>query len=119
MINHTYRRLRIGNIQPNSWQQPGGGTAFIIGLTYGHPPPVPMPPCPTMCPIFENVTFEDIAVHGAVTAGSIAGLPEDHLHHLTFRNVTFENAPTNTWKCTHVDADYVAEGVVPPLKCTA
>lgn len=31
MRNHTFRNLRLGRIAPNSWQQPHGGTAIIIG----------------------------------------------------------------------------------------
>ena len=40
--NHTWRRLRVGNIQPNSYQQPHGGYFMSIELRY--------------CPILEICT---------------------------------------------------------------
>ena len=50
-----------------------GGTAFIITLDYGEKPRDQPPPCPAMCPVFEDVRFQDIVVQGAKQAGLIQG----------------------------------------------
>lgn len=117
MVNHTYRDIRIGKIAPNTWQQPDGGTAFIVSLNYGDKPPADPPACPPSCPLFEDVKFENITVAGAVHAGSIVGYPHDQLHRLVFHNVTFLTPPTESgWTCNNV-ASYKAVDVTPPLSC--
>eukprot|EP00943_MAST-04B_sp_MAST-4B-sp1_P004327 g4327.t1 len=117
MVNHTFRRLRLGKIAPNNYQQPKGGTAIIITLDYGETPRNPPPPCPTMCPLFQNVTLEDIVILGAVHAGVIHGVSNDFLKGLKFRNVTFIEKPKHGWDCQYVADDFISENVSPPLKC--
>ena len=78
MTNHTWRRLQVGEIRPNSYQQPGGGYFMSIELRYH--PLIPNRTChPWDCPAFENVSFEDIAISGARRAGDIAGFAGDPL----------------------------------------
>jgi hypothetical protein len=121
LVNHTYRRIKVGNIQPNDYQQPDGGYFISIELRYH--PLIPNRTChvnrETMegdCPIFENVTFEDISATGAARAGSIAGFDGDLLTGLTFRNVSVPT--TKSWDCGFVDvASLTMFDVSPPLKC--
>eukprot|EP01045_Picozoa_sp_COSAG04_P022493 COSAG04_NODE_2552_length_3948_cov_3.468433_5_plen_205_part_01 len=110
MINHTFRRIRIGKIAPDSWRYTTGGTAFIIGpwrgaadagagSSLGLPSPHGPHPCPPLCPEFRNVSFQDIEIAGAVTAGHIEGFPNNLLHGLSFQNVTFKTPPERGWDC--------------------
>ena len=118
MKNHTFRHLRLGKIAPNKYQQPGGGTAFIITLDYGEKPRDQPPPCPTMCPVFEDVRFQDIMVQGAKRAGLIQGFARNLLKGLSFYNVTFLKKPKHGWDCQYVAKDFKAKDVYPPLKCS-
>ena len=117
MINHTFRRLKFGKIAPNNYQQPDGGQAFIITLDYGEKKRNPPPACPTMCPLFQNITFEDITIQGALQAGIIHGEPNDLLKGLRFHNITFVEKPTRGWHCQYVADDFIATNVSPMLKC--
>ena len=95
------------------------------------------------CPVFRDITFEDIHVKGADCAGNIAGalariararpatccsddfarslgagFKGDLLEGLVFRNVTFETPPKDGWRCGYVDPKtFSAVGVSPPLEC--
>ena len=106
MVNHTFRRLSVGKIAPNSYQQPDGGTAFIITLDYGKKRRDPPPPCPTMCPLFQDIHFEDITVLGAAKPGFISGEPNDFLKGLHFKNVSFVEKPKKDWFCRYVADDF-------------
>ena len=119
MMNHTYRNIKIGDILPNTYQQPNGGTAIIIHLDYGHRPMPPHPPpCPPMCPYFDNIKFENIVITGAIQAGSMSGSgSRDRLHHLSFHNVSFITPPKIGWLCDFTES-YSAINVDPPLHCT-
>ena len=77
----------------------------------------PPPACPTMCPLFQNVTFEDITIQGALQAGIIHGEPNDLLKGLRFHNITFVEKPTRGWHCQYVADDFIATNVSPMLKC--
>ena len=124
MRNHTFRRLRVGQIAPNSYQQPHGGYFMSIELRYH--PLIPNRTCHVNlatnqgdCPIFQDVTFEDIVVTGARTAGDINGFKGDLLKGLTFRNLTFKETPKQGWSCGYVDqATFSATAVNPPLSCS-
>lgn len=92
MKNHTYRRLRVGKIAPNSYQQRNGGYFLSIELRYH--PLIPNRSCHVNyeanegdCPIFQDIRFEDIRVTGAARAGDINGFQGDQLQGLAFRNV--------------------------------
>ena len=118
--NHTWRRLKVGNIQSNTYQQPNAGYFMSIELRYH--PLSPKTHCGhgTICPRFEGVVFEDITIRGAQRAGDINGFEHDPLYGLTFRNVTFETAPKQGWTCGYVDLDtFSATDVSPMLKCAA
>ena len=80
----------------NKYQQPGGGTAFIITLDYGEKPRDQPPPCPTMRSVFEDVRFQDIVVQGAKQAGLIQGFPRNLLKGLSFYNAR-PSEQTKTW----------------------
>ncbi len=122
LVNHTYRRIKVGNIQPNDYQQPGGGYFISIELRYH--PLIPNRTCHVNrdtlegdCPIMQNVTFEDIWATGAARAGDIDGFQGDLIQGLTFKNVSI---PTKKpWNCGYVDVDTLtAVDVKPPLKCS-
>eukprot|EP00040_Diaphanoeca_grandis_P025822 m.143692 g.143692 ORF g.143692 m.143692 type:complete len:466 (-) comp30331_c0_seq1:38-1435(-) len=117
MQNHTFRRLRVGNIQPNTYQQPHAGYFMSIELRYH--PLIPNRTCEWWdCPLFKDVSFEDIVITGAARAGDINGFKGDLLQGLSFKNVTFKHLPPSGWTCGYVDlSSFSATDVVPPLKC--
>ena len=125
MVNHTWRRLRVGRIAPNDYQQKNGGYFMSIELRYH--PLLPNRTCHVNrealagdCPIFSNVSFEDIAVTGAARAGDLNGFDGDLLHGLSFRNVTFKEAPKQGWTCGYTDlASFSQVAVDPPITCSA
>lgn len=122
--NHTYRRIRVGKIAPNTYQQPGGGYFLSIELRYH--PLIPNRTCHINreanegdCPIFEDISFEDIRATSAVRAGDIAGFKGDLLQGLSFKNITFETAPKTGWNCGFVDVrSFSAVDVAPPMSCS-
>jgi len=118
MVNHTFRRLRVGNIRHNSYQQRNGGYFMQIALRYH--PLIPNRTCSSWnCPAFQNISFEDIVITGAESAGGIYGFKGDLLQGLRFRNVTFVNKPKRGWDCGYVNlTNFEATGVDPPLKCS-
>eukprot|EP00038_Savillea_parva_P030910 m.81295 g.81295 ORF g.81295 m.81295 type:complete len:458 (+) comp9402_c1_seq1:109-1482(+) len=117
--NHTYRRIRVGRIAPNSYQQPNGGYFMSIELRYH--PLIPNRTCtPWDCPLFDGVHFEDIVATGAARAGDINGFKGDLLNGLTFKNVTFKETPKLGWSCGYVNLDtFSAQDVQPPLTCSS
>eukprot|EP00927_Polykrikos_kofoidii_P077578 TRINITY_DN74510_c0_g1_i1.p1 TRINITY_DN74510_c0_g1~~TRINITY_DN74510_c0_g1_i1.p1 ORF type:complete len:456 (+),score=62.94 TRINITY_DN74510_c0_g1_i1:56-1369(+) len=117
--NHTYRRIRVGRIAPNDYQQKNGGYFMSIELRYH--PLIPNRTCHKWdCPLFENIHFEDIRATGASRAGDINGFDGDLLKGLTFRNVTFAEAPEQGWSCAYVDTkSFSAIDVDPPLSCSS
>jgi len=118
MKNHTYRRIRVGRIAPNDYQQKGGGYFMSIELRYH--PLIPHRTCKDWnCPKFEDVLFQDIRVTGAKRAGDINGFKGDLLKGLTLQNVTFSETPSQGWSCGYVDlSTFRATNVNPPLKCS-
>eukprot|EP00041_Stephanoeca_diplocostata_P014180 m.255214 g.255214 ORF g.255214 m.255214 type:complete len:484 (-) comp19612_c0_seq1:225-1676(-) len=117
MRNHTFRRLRVGNIQPNSYQQPRAGYFMSIELRYHAL--IPNRTCLSWdCPLFADVSFEDIVITGAARAGDINGFKGDLLQGLRFSNVSFVNTPALGWKCGYVNtSSFSAIDVRPPLAC--
>jgi len=103
----TVRRLRLGRIQPNSWQMPKPEPAFNIGLQYGENI--------TALPVLRNVVIEDVVGTYAAVAGDILGLRQSPIENLTVRNVTFQNY-TRGWSCAYVASANISQ-VVPALKC--
>jgi hypothetical protein len=72
------------------------------------------------CPIFKDITFEDIAIAGAVRTGDINGFKGDLLQGLTFKNVSFAEKPKGDWTCGYTDlASFSAVDVNPPLTCSS
>ena len=119
MRNHTWRRLKVGKIQSNSYQQPNAGYFMSIELRYH--PLIPNRVCHEWdCPVFDGISFEDISVAGAEMAGDIYGLPGSKLRHLSFRNVSFQTKPVkSSWKCGLVNLKtFTSTNVNPPLKCS-
>ena len=117
MKNHTWKRLRVGNIAPNSYQQPNGGYFISIELRYH--PLIPNRTChpPWDCPIFEDVSFEDIVVTRTKRAGDINGFYGNLLRGLRFKNVTIDRWETG-WSCGYVNlTTFEAESVIPELRC--
>ena len=93
MVNHTFRRIKVGKIAANTYQQPHGGYFLSIQLRYH--PLIQNRTCQVNratgegdCPIFQDITFEDITIKGADCAGNIAGFKGDLLEGLTFRACT-------------------------------
>ena len=152
LINHTYRRIQVGKIAPNAYQQvrssfllfalffvahiftlysfvsPQPHAGYFISIELRYHPLIPNRTCSVNyaarsgdCPIFSNVTFEDISIAGAARAGDINGFKGDLLRGLTFRNVTFATPPAVGWSCGYVDvATFAASGMAAlPLKCSA
>ena len=124
MRNHTFRRIRVGDISPNPYQQPDGGYFLSIELRYHAL--LPNRTCHINraadqgdCPIFEDIRFEDIRATGAARCGDIAGFKGDLLRGLSFKNVTFATAPKKSWKCGYVDLQtFSAVDVSPPIHCS-
>ena len=122
LVNHTYRRLKVGKMAP-TWQQPRAG--FFISIELRYHPLIPNRSCHVNletlegdCPIFKDITFEDIAVAGAMRAGDINGFKGDLLKGLSFKNVTFAKKPVGGWSCGYTDlASFSAVDVAPPLSC--
>lgn len=103
----TVRRLRLGRIQPNAWQQPKPEPAINIGIQYGENI--------TALPVLRDVVIEDVAGTFAAVAGSILGLSQSPIMNLTVRNVTFQHY-TRGWSCAHVDSANISH-VAPALDC--
>ena len=61
----TVRRLQLGRIQPNTWQQPKPEPAINIGLQYGENV--------TALPVLRDVVIEDVTGTFAAVAGDIIG----------------------------------------------
>jgi hypothetical protein len=122
--NITFRRLNIGRIAPNSYQQPHGGMVISMyedygggcGKTLGANGAGPTP-APTQ---IENITFQDISAIGAVWASNpiegveaTGGAP---IRGLRFDNVSFGNvSAAQPWLCSNVVGTIVAGRVEPPL----
>lgn len=117
--NHTWRRLNVGKIWSNTYQQQHAGYFMSIELRYH--PLIPNRTCEAWkCPTFENITFEDINIAGAQRAGDINGFQGDLLRGLAFRNVTFETLPKEGWTCGFVDMEtFTSSDVKPPLQCSS
>lgn len=124
LVNHTYRRLKVGKMAP-TWQQKHGG--FFISVELRYHALIPNWTCHVNvetlegdCPIFKDITFEDIAIAGAVRAGDINGFKGDLLQGLSFKNVTFVEKPEQDWTCGYTDlASFSAVDVKPPLRCSS
>ena len=124
MVNHTFRRIRVGKIAANTYQQPHGGYFLSIQLRYH--PLIPNRTCSINratgegnCPIFKDISFEDISIKGADCAGNIAGFKGDLIEGLTFRNVTFDTPPKDGWRCGYVDPKtFSSGGMTPALQCS-
>jgi hypothetical protein len=103
----TVRRLRLGRIQPNAWQQPKAEPAINIGIQYGENV--------TALPVLRDVTLEDIVGVYAAVAGDILGMARSPIRNLTVRNVTFQDS-SRGWSCANVNGSHVSD-VVPALDC--
>lgn len=107
-----------------TWQQPHAG--FFISIELRYHPLIPNRTCdvnvPALegdCPIFKDISFEDIVIAGAVRAGDINGFKGDLLRGLTFRNVSFTEKPKGDWTCGYTDlTSFSAIDVSPPLTCS-
>jgi polygalacturonase len=126
----AFENVTLGNIAPNSWQQPHGGTAVIIALSQyggGREGEGGMAarqaaaiaarggavPAPTQ---ISNVSFIGVAALGAVTAGSIEASHPFKVHGLTFADVRFAKSGSG-WECVGVlPNSSIVEGTnVPPI----
>ena len=102
----------MGELGPNPWMYPDQpGSAFIIELSYGHPPPKRR----SGSPLFRNVTFENISVELAGKAGHKVGFPEDCLQGLSLRNITIKGGAAK-WTSDYIDLDSLdISDVTPPV----
>ena len=111
--NISFRGTRFGAIAPNDWQQKGGGTAIYVDLTpYNNPAFPPGAPRPSAS-AFEDITFDDVRVTSALSAGSLVADAPFFIERLALRNVTFGGKP-RVWSCSRL-VGTVASGVVPAL----
>ena len=118
VANVTFRRLQLGHIRPNAYQQPHAGYALAIYMDYGSSHLCgPDPPAPTA---ISNVSFIDIVGLSAVWAANpFQGTPHANITGLLFKNVSF--GPTSAeapWVCTGVVGTRVEGVVQPPLPQT-
>ena len=115
--NITFRRLLLGKIQPNSYQQPHGGMALSMYMNYGSsslcsdktPDPVPT--------AISNISFIDIFGLSAVWAAKpLNGTSHSNITGLLFRNVSFGSVSApDPWECVGVAGTRVEGAVSPPL----
>ena len=105
----TFRRLRLGRIQPNSWQQPKPEAAIDIGLQYGE--------ALQALPVLRNIVLEDIVASSAAVVGQIVGLNGSHIQGLVVRNVAFGQFQRGWLECVDTDAPVISS-VVPRPVCT-
>jgi hypothetical protein len=125
LVNHTYRRIKVGKLGATAHTAPHGHTGYFISVELRYHPLIPNRTCHVNmetlegdCPIFQDIAFQDISVAGAASAGSIAGFEGDLLRGLTFSNVTFAPRPKQAWSCGYVDlSSFAARNVQPPLSC--
>jgi hypothetical protein len=115
--NVTFRRLQLGHIRPNAYQQPHGGMALSMYMNYGssHLCDANDPtPAPT---VITNISFIDIVGLSAVWAARpLNGSTHRNITGLFFRNVSF--GPTSDpqpWDCLGVEGTRVEGVVTPPL----
>jgi polygalacturonase len=107
--NIMFRRLTLGAIKPNAYQQPNGGYAISIYENYGggcgkNSDGAPSPYAPTD---IRNITFKDITGKSAVWAGNpIEGVLVPggaNVSGLHFENVSFGVVSSPTpWVCDGV-----------------
>jgi len=105
--NVTFRGTQLGTID---------GTALDVFLTPYNAPVLPPGPAPAASS-FSDISFLDVRVLRARAAGSFRAEAPFRIDRLTLRNVTVENAPSNSsrsWACARL-AGTVAEDVSPPL----
>jgi polygalacturonase len=105
----TVRRLKLGRIQPNTWQQPKPEAAIDIGLQYGE--------SLHALPILRNLVLEDIVGTSAAVVGRIVGLNASHIQGLVVRNVTFLEYQKGWTACTNTDSPDIS-AVTPALSCS-
>ena len=127
LVNHTYRRIRVGKLGATAHTAPHRGTGFFISIELRYHPLIPNRTCHVNvetlegdCPIFKDIAFEDITVAGATRAGDINGFVGDPLRGLTFKNVSFlsELPSSRGWNCGYTDlASFSAVNVQPQLTC--
>ena len=119
--NVTFRRLQLGHIRPNAYQQPNGGMALAMYMDYGSShlcggggdgkSPIPAPTS------INNISFIDIAGLSAVWAASpLNGTAHANITGLLFRNVSFGPVSARQpWVCSGVEGTRVEGAVDPPL----
>ena len=127
LVNHTYRRIKVGKIGERAHTAPHGLTGYFMSIELRYHPLIPNRTCHVnlgtlegTCPIFKDVAFEDISIGGAHKAGDISGFKGDLLQGLSFKNVSFAEKPTVDWNCGYTDlASFSAVDVRPPLTCSS
>jgi hypothetical protein len=84
MQNHTYRRIKVGNIQPNSYQQRNGGYFMSIELRYH--PLIANRTCKSWdCPTFKDIHFEDMVITGTFSSSTLRPHPRSLYSHHSFQ----------------------------------
>ena len=117
--NIIFRRLILGAIKPNSYQQPHGGYAISIYENYGGGCANDETLSPFSPTDIRNITFKDIKVTSAVWAGNpIEGVLVKggaNVSELHFDNVSFGIVTSTTpWLCDGV-VNTTAINVIPPI----
>lgn len=115
--NVTFRRLQLGHIRPNAFQQPDGGMALAMYENYGSSKLCDAGGPPAAPTSISNVSFIDITGLSAVWAAKpLNGTPHSNITGLFFRNVSFGTVSAKEpWVCAGVALTRVEGTVDPPL----
>lgn len=103
---------RMGRIAPNSWQDPSGGVAIQMQLSYNDPPIIPDLPQP----MISNISFVNVTATATAAAGQLIG----GLHNISaihFINCDFHCSDNRTpWRLEGVDtASCSSVNTTPPF----
>jgi polygalacturonase len=110
--NITFRRIALGRIAPNAYQQPHAGYALSLYNNYGSPNNNPI-----FAPaLIENILFEDISGISAVWAANpLAGFQPGAIRGLVFNNVSFGVVSSpEPWVCFNVSDTVIGPGGLSP-----
>ena len=106
------RNTRMGRIAPNSWQDPNGGVAILMFMSYNDPPIGPGLPQPRI----SNISFINVTATATVAAGQLVG----GLHNISavhFANCDFRASDHRSpWRLSGVDtASCSSVNTTPPF----
>ena len=115
--NVTFRRIRLGRIAPNSYEEPSGGMAFAIYSNYGALAGSAAPPfAPSRTHNISFINITAVAARWASQPLAGGGANGTALGPLIFENVDLgEVSEAAPWVCEDVVGTVVRGVVRPPL----